>query len=281
MKHFIAASLLALTFPYGHSQDFVEIEGNDIHYEIKGSGEPWIVLVGGAGIDLDAFDPIFEDLSKETTVLRYSRAGLGKSTYINKGRAFDVLVSELQLLINELAIPEPFILGGHSFGGLMTRAYATKNPSKVAGLLSMDPAFEDNWEVLEPFAPGVRRNYLIGLENRQKFQPDHAFTHEFETVLRLYDSSGSPKAQFKYPSTIPHFVVTSLQTSDLPNSPGRGSKEVMKARAEAQYRAIADSNIHMQVRVDDAGHEIYKDRPRLVIDSFKMLLNLVRAANKR
>jgi pimeloyl-ACP methyl ester carboxylesterase len=252
MKHYIAAILFSLTFQYGHSQDFVEIKGNEIHYEIKGSGEPWIVLVGGAGIDLDAFDPIFEDLSKETTVLRYSRAGLGKSTF-----------------------------SGHSFGGLMTRAYATKNASKVAGLLSMDPAFEDNWEVIEPFAPGVRRNYLIGLQNRQKFQPDDAFTHEFETVLRLYDSSGSPKAQFKYPSRIPHFVVTSLQISDLPNSPGRGSKEVMKARAEAQNRTIAGSNINMQVRVDDAGHEIYKDRPQLVIDSFKMLLNLVRAASER
>jgi pimeloyl-ACP methyl ester carboxylesterase len=281
MKTLIATFVLALTFPYGHSQDFVEIEGNEIHYEIKGSGEPWIVLVGGAGMDLDAFDPIFEDLSQETTVVRYSRAGLGKSTYINKGKTFDVMVNELRLFINELAVPELFILGGHSFGGLMTRAYATKHPSKVAGLLSMDPAFEDNFEVIEPFAPDVRRNYLIGLQNRQKFQPDHAFTHEFETILRVYDTSGSPKARFKYPSKIPHFVVTSLQMSDLPNSPGRGSKEVMKARAEAQYRAIADSNIHMQVRVDDAGHEIYRDRPQLVVDSFKMLLNLVRAANER
>ena len=74
---------LALTFCVisCYSQDYVTIENKEIHYEIKGSGEPWIVLVNGSGLDLHSLDTIFEDLSKETTVLRYSRAGLCQSTF--------------------------------------------------------------------------------------------------------------------------------------------------------------------------------------------------------
>jgi hypothetical protein len=54
----------------------------------------------------------------------------------------------------------------------------------------------------------------------------------------------------------------------------------MNARAEAQNRAIANSDIHMQIKVSDAGHIIYNDQPQLVIDSFKMLFNLVKPLTK-
>jgi len=275
MKKSISILALTLSLISLYSQDFVTIENNEIHYEIMGSGEPWIVLVTGSGLPLNSLDTIFEALSKETTVLRYSRAGLGKSTYRNMGKDFDAMVNELQILIKEFAVPEPFILGGHSFGGLITKAFTAKNPSKVAGLLSMDPAFEDNWEVLEPFDPGIRSKYQNPLEYFLKTYPDRAATHEFESMVKVYNSPEITEAWFDYPSSIPHFVITSLKTSDAPNSPGRGSNEIMIARAEAQYRSIANSNIHMQVRIIDAGHEIYKDQPQLVIDSFKMLINLV------
>jgi len=53
----------------------------------------------------------------------------------------------------------------------------------------------------------------------------------------------------------------------------------MKARAQAQYWAIANSEIHMQIKISDAGHLIYNKQAQLVIDSFRMLFNLVKAGN--
>ena len=262
------------------SQDHVTIENNEIHFEIKGSGEPWIVLVNGSGLELHSLDTIFEDLSKETTVLRYSRAGLGKSTFSNKEKNFDTQINELELLIKKLEVPEPFILGGHSFGGLIIKAFAGKNPSKVAGLLSMDPAFEDNWEVLEPFESEIRKAFQFPYDYLSENYPDRGSTREFQTMVKVYNSPENWAAWFDYPSTIPHFVITSLKTNDAVDSPGRGSKEIMNARAEAQYRAIANSNIHMQIKVSDAGHFIYDDQPQLVIDSFNMLFNLVKSLTK-
>lgn len=257
------------------AQDFVKVDDNDIHYEIKGTGSPWIVLVTGNGLGLSSLDPIFDDLSKVTTVLRYSRAGLGKSTFNNKRKEFGARVDELQLLLSELSVPAPFILGGHSFGGLMTRAFAGRNPGKVVGLLSIDPAFEDNWAVLEPFYPDVRSSYLTPLTYLQENRPDEGTTHEFASMVAFYDSPEQWKDWLDYPRHIPHFVITSQKTTQAVNSPGRGSKEVMEARAKAQYRLIANSDLNMQLRLPDAEHEVYKDQPQAIVDAFVMMFNLV------
>ena len=219
---------------------------------------------------------LYEDLSKITTVLRYSRSGLGNSTFASKRKGFDIMLNELEILIKELGVPDPFILGGHSFGGLIVKAFAGKHSTKVAGLLSLDPSFEDNWSVLEPFEPEIRKQFQTPLDYILENFPDRGFTHEFNTMVNVYNSPDTWESWFDYPSTIPHFVVTSLKTTDAENSPGRGSIEIMNARAEAQYREIAHSEIHMQIKISDAGHFIYNDHPELIIDAFRMLFNLVK-----
>ena len=238
MKSTTLLFALATTFaaPLGSSEDFVTVDGNEIHYEIKGSGTPWIVLVTGNGARVD----------------------------------------ELQLLLAELSVPEPFILGGHSFGGLMTRAFAGRNPEMVAGLLSIDPAFEDNWAVLEPFDPDIRSRYMTPLQYLLENRPDSGTTHEFASMVAFYDSPEQWSAWLNYPGHIPHFIITSQQTTEAVNSPGRRSKEVMEARAEAHFRLIANSHTNMQLRLPNAGHEVYNDQPQAVVDAFVMLLNLVR-----
>lgn len=278
MKSTTVLFALATTFaaPSCSSEDFVTVDGNEIHYEIKGSGRPWIVLVTGNGLGLNSLDPIFDDLSKKTTVLRYSRAGLGKSTFNNKRKDFGVRVNELQLLVTELSVPEPFILGGHSFGGLITRAFAGRNPGTVIGLLSIDPAFENNWAVLEPFDPDIRSRYLTPLEYLLENRPDSGTTHEFASMVAFYDSPDQWRDWLNYPRHIPHFLLTSLRTTEAVNNPGRRSQEVMEARAQAQFRLIANSHTNMQLRLPNAGHEVYNDQPQAIVDAFVMLLNLVR-----
>ena len=256
-----------------HSQDFVMINKEKIHYEIKGSGEPWIVLVTGLGMELNEFDSIFYDLSKETTVLRYSRAGNGRSSYNNKRDDFDETVNELELLINELNVPEPFILSGHSYGGLIIRAYAKHNSSKVAGLLSLDPSFEDYYGVLEPFEPEARNIIQSLLKTFYKEFPNRATPHELEAVNMVWNSPERWDEWFSYPSSIPHFLISSLKITD---SQLRGTKEIVDARFKAQTKIILNSNINMQIGIVDAGHWVHSDQPQIVIDAFKMLINIIK-----
>ena len=276
MKIFITLFSLTIGFTNCYAQDFVIVEQDSIEYEIKGSGEPWIVLVSGVGSSLSAYNSIFDSLSQYTTVVRFSRAGLGKSSYNINRKHFNGMVEELEALIDILKVPNHFILGGHSYGGLFIRAYAAKNPTKVAGLLSIDPTFEDYFTVLEPFEPNARQ--IERSEFTARFNQFTARNDEVESLFEVWNSPEKWKNWFNYPSSIPHFVLTSLK---IETSPLRGSKEIMKARYEAQNRTIINSDINMQIGVSNARHYLQTDRPELTIDAFKMLINLIKVANKK
>jgi pimeloyl-ACP methyl ester carboxylesterase len=276
MKIFITLFALTIGFTNCYAQDFVIVEQDSIEYEIKGSGEPWIVLVSGVGSSLSAYNSIFDSLSQYTTVVRFSRAGLGKSSYNINRKHFNGMVEELEALIDILKVPNHFILGGHSYGGLFIRAYAAKNPTKVAGLLSIDPTFEDYFTVLEPFEPNARQ--IERSEFTARFNQFTARNDEVESLFEVWNSPEKWKNWFNYPSSIPHFVLTSLK---IETSPLRGSKEIMKARYEAQNRTIINSDINMQIGVSNARHYLQTDRPELTIDAFKMLINLIKVANKK
>lgn len=271
MKIFITLFALTIGFTNCYAQDFVIVEQDSIEYEIKGSGEPWIVLVSGVGSSLSAYNSIFDSLSQYTTVVRFSRAGLGKSSYNINRKHFNGMVEELEALIDILKVPNHFILGGHSYGGLFIRAYAAKNPTKVAGLLSIDPTFEDYFTVLEPFEPNARQ--IERSEFTARFNQFTARNDEVESLFEVWNSPEKWKNWFNYPSSIPHFVLTSLK---IETSPLRGSKEIMKARYEAQNRTIINSDINMQIGVSNARHYLQTDRPELTIDAFKMLINLIK-----
>lgn len=278
MKELILILLLIHGLVNCHSQDFVTIKNENIHFEIKGSGEPWIVLVTGIGRAMNDLDSIYYELSTKSTVLRYSRAGLGKSSFNNRKADFDETIDELSKLIDKLNVPEPFILSGHSYGGLIIRAYAKQNPIKVAGLISLDPNFENYFEVLEPLNPKTREIVASLLDNLYNDFPDRGNGYELEATIKIWNSPKRWNDWFNYPSTIPHFLISSLKITD---SQLRGTKEMVDARYQAQQRTIENSKTRMQLGITDAGHSVYSDQPQLVVDAFSMLLNVIKTANKR
>ena len=81
-------------------------------------------------------------LNAKLDVLTYDRAGYGNSEKDSKPRNINQLRSELETVINNFSNGRKVILIGHSLGGMIIRDYAVKNPSKVAGLLFIDPSHE-------------------------------------------------------------------------------------------------------------------------------------------
>ena len=235
-------------------------------------------MVTGIGRDLNDLDSIYDDLSKETTVLRYSRAGLGKSTFNNKRADFDETVDELTKLIEQLNVPDPFILSGHSYGGLIMRSYTTQNASRVAGLMSLDPNFEDYFEVLESLNPRTRDVIKSLLDDFKRDLPDHANGSELEATIEVWNSPEKWNEWFDCPSAIPHFLISSLKVT---NSQLKGTQALVDARYKAQLRTVMNSEVYMVLGLMDAGHSVYSDQPQLVIDAFKMLINTVKTANNK
>jgi pimeloyl-ACP methyl ester carboxylesterase len=75
----------------------------------------------------------------------YDRAWLGWSEPATSPRTTLAIIDDLHLLLAAAQIPRPCILVGHSFGGMLVRAYAAKYPADVAGLILVDPLSPSEW----------------------------------------------------------------------------------------------------------------------------------------
>jgi pimeloyl-ACP methyl ester carboxylesterase len=122
---------------------FVEVGGRRLALYRSGSGSPSIVfLPGGGAVGLDYLN-VHERAAELATSVLYDRAGTGWSDPVELPRASTAVTDELRDLLRVANAPAPYLLVGHSLGGLYARHYAIRFPDEVAGLLLLDPAHED------------------------------------------------------------------------------------------------------------------------------------------
>lgn len=112
--------------------------GQNIEVHIKGDGKQTVVIQTGMTCSFYDWFPIIEKLSEHFTVVSYHRPGYGKSDLGNQPRTIRQVTKELHMLLNKLAIQEPFILIGHSYGGLCAQHFAMLHEDKLQALILVD-----------------------------------------------------------------------------------------------------------------------------------------------
>ena len=86
-----------------------------------------------------------EELASTVRSVAYDRAGLGWSRHSRRPRDAQTIAMELRDALHEAAIEPPYVLAGHSFGGLPVRAFADLYPELTAGLVLVDASHPDQW----------------------------------------------------------------------------------------------------------------------------------------
>jgi pimeloyl-ACP methyl ester carboxylesterase len=126
-----------------------------------------VVMEAGIGETGLLWSLIQPAVAQPTRAGVYDRVGLGWSDPSPRPRTALVMVEELHALLATAEVPGPYVLVGHSFGGLV-RLYAARHPQEVAGLVLVDSAHEDQYRR----APSEIRELLPQLEEqtRQQFQ---------------------------------------------------------------------------------------------------------------
>jgi pimeloyl-ACP methyl ester carboxylesterase len=117
---------------------------NGLHIWTRGHGPSVILESGIAGTSL-SWKPVQDRVSAFARVASYDRAGLGWSHAARSRRSIDNIVSELRGLLNSAGIPPPYVLVGHSFGGLVVRHFASLYPAEVSGLVLVDAVPIAEW----------------------------------------------------------------------------------------------------------------------------------------
>ena len=123
----------------------VDIGCARLHVDAQGSGRPVVVLESGIAASSLSWALVQPKIAEFTQVCSYDRSGLGWSSKCATPRTIEQMVSELSQLLSQLAIPASYILVGHSFGGLLIRAYAYLKPEQVSGLVFLDPVSVEHW----------------------------------------------------------------------------------------------------------------------------------------
>lgn len=123
----------------------VDIGGHRLHILESGRGEITIVLEAGLMSTILSWSDLHHTLAQSYRVVSYDRAGLGWSDLGPMPRTSDRIVEELHTLLHRAGVPPPYLLVGHSFGGLTMPLFASRFPDETAGMVLVDPVAPAEW----------------------------------------------------------------------------------------------------------------------------------------
>src|SRR5215468_1851208 len=244
------------------SPSLIDVGGYRLDVVRAGAGGPPLVLVAGLGDDLDEWKPILPALAELSTVVAYSRAGLGRSEGGERDHSAQAEVIELHALIEKLSLKRPFVLVGASYGGILVRLYTSEYPNDVAGLVFVDATSEDQvkryGKLDNTYPEAFRKSFEESLKTKKG-----AEAAETRESLRI-QMAGSVNGMKALPD-IPMAILTSMQpkpNAQYVNQTPRGYNE-WRAMHEEWFNRSTNA-IHIET--SRSGHHIQDDEPQLVVD---------------
>lgn len=159
------------------SSQTAHVNGRDVEYVLKGQGTPAVVFENGLGGSMEWWETVLPAVAQKTTAFAYNRPGVGKSDPATTPRDGTTIVEELRATLLAQGIKPPYLLVGHSIGGLYTQLFARLHPDEVAGLVLVDSTHpnqlsgagaRENWPFLftlamDLTAPAVAEDELDAL----------------------------------------------------------------------------------------------------------------------
>lgn len=136
----------------------VDIGGCRLHLRRMGHGSPVVILESGLSASCINWTRVQQDLASITTVAAYDRAGLGWSDAARSPRTSARIADELHALLGRAGLEPPYVIVGHSFGGLIARSYYRRFADEVGGLVFVDTTFPQEWLRM----PSARRRLVRG-----------------------------------------------------------------------------------------------------------------------
>jgi pimeloyl-ACP methyl ester carboxylesterase len=128
----------------------IDVGGFKLHLNCAGHGSPAVVMdaaLGGSSISWSLIQPA---IARVTRACSYDRAGFGWSEAGPMPRTAGRIAGELHVLLERGGVTPPYVLVGHSFGGLVTRIFAARYAGETAALILVDPAHPEDWVTPAP-----------------------------------------------------------------------------------------------------------------------------------
>lgn len=129
------------------------VDGRRMAYVRLGEGAPPLVFLAGAGMDIDSWFKVLPGVAAFGTVIAVDRLGVGKSDRPTVPQTGGIVVAALRSLLAQTEVPSPYVLVGHSLGGLHAELFARLHPGEVAGVVLVEAASPE--EAMDPPRQGL------------------------------------------------------------------------------------------------------------------------------
>ncbi len=144
---FLPVFLLSTQLFAQSKTELITVDGTQIRAKTSGLEErkahqPIVILEAGSGESLEIWDAVFEQIAVFSPILAYDRAGLGKSAASKDIPSISSRVRDLEGLLEEMNIQPPYVLVGNNWGNLLIREFAEDHPSKIEGMIYVDPVVD-------------------------------------------------------------------------------------------------------------------------------------------
>src|SRR5262245_33745452 len=238
------------------------------HFKDQGTAAPTVVMDAGLCQSMDTWDNVTAQVASFTRVFSYDRPGLGKSSRIvpqgvtqptrqPELRTSRQIVEELRNLLRIAGVPAPYVLVGHSFGGLNVRLYASLHPEEVAGIVLIDGSNEEQHSRYSLHMPPAQRKKYAQLNRGSNCEN-----------INIEASAN----QLREAAALPHIPLTVISAP-----PGQDDLESAQVHFELQADLARRSGTSVHLFADGSDHFIQRDRPDVVIKAIRDVVDRARA----
>jgi len=262
--------------------------GRKLYLECKGAGSPVVILEAGLrnradiwSVKPDAGEAVFPQTAAFTRVCAYDRPGttlgvdqFSRSDPVPMPRTAKDAVADLHALLQAAAIPSPYVLVGHSTGGLIIRLYASTYPKEVAGLVLVDAIPEGLQTAMTPEQWKIYDRLLLVDPPKElasyKEPRDHRLRCELRSdARRLQGDAAAPysvhrdleRQAFRGSARSPSWLPAALEQAWV-----TGQDELARLLPNAPHRTATKSSHYVQI-----------EEPQLVIDAIRQAVDAARA----
>jgi len=268
----------------GKMDEMVSVGTHRLHIHCMGEGRPTVVIDTGVGDTSERWASIQTEMAQVTRTCTYDRAGYGASEPGPLPRHSERAADELKELLKNAGVEGPYVLVGHSLGGLNAQVFADRHPELVGGLVLLDPAplafltgqaFPTLYRMFEQQAAELQHaaeaaHQATNAEARaqadylEAVASEHAAIAESAAQVAAIDSFGD----------IPLVVIG----SGVPNPAfGEQAAAFQQFWIEQNQALVTKSTNGMFVLVEESGHHLEQDAPDAVVRAISEMVAWVRA----